>query len=233
MKKSLLALILCVCLVLPLFAACGGKNVPDTQESETQTDMYVDTGLDFYPLPDGTYGVGVDRAKYLENIVIPETYCGKAVTMIIDVGFTNLTSVTIPNSVTSIGNYAFQFCSSLTSVYITDIAAWCAIDFDYHYSNPLYYAKNLYLNGNLVTDLVIPDGVTTIGDYAFSGCTSLTSVTIGNLVTSIGNSAFYNCTSLTTINYTGTEAEWNAISKGYDWNDGTGSYTINYNYKPE
>ncbi|MDE5775787.1 MAG: leucine-rich repeat domain-containing protein, partial [Treponemataceae bacterium] len=79
--------------------------------------------------------------------------------------------------------------------------------------------------------VTIPDSVTSIGDGAFHGCTSLTNVTIPASVTSIWNSAFDGCTSLTTINYTGTEEDWNAITKGMEWNNNTGYYTITYNYK--
>ena len=111
----------------------------------------------------------------------------------------SLTSVTIPTGVTSIGDGAFYNCSKLTSVHITDLAAWCGISFGDSSANPLYYAKNLYLNGTLVTDLVIPSSVTSIRDYAFYYCTSLTSVSIGNRVTSIGYRAFYGCTSLTSV----------------------------------
>ena len=107
-----------------------------------------------------------------------------------------LKSVTIGKNVTSIGDEAFYNCNRLTSVHISDLAAWCAISFG---SNPLDYAHNLYLNGELVTDLVIPDSVTSIGDYAFRNCTGLTSVTIPNSVTSIGEDAFRNCTSLTSV----------------------------------
>jgi len=114
-------------------------------------------------------------------------------------GCNSLTSVTIGNGITSIGNWAFYSCSSLTSVHITDLAKWCNISFNPYYSNPVYYAKMLYLNGELITDLVIPEGVTSIGDYAFNDCTSLTSVIIGNDVTSIGSYAFSNCVSLTSI----------------------------------
>ena len=112
---------------------------------------------------------------------------------------TLVTDLVIPDSVTSIGEDAFYSCDSLRSVHITDINAWCNISFSSIYSNPLYYANNLYLNGTLVTDLVIPDGVTSIGSYAFSGCSSLTSITIPDSVTSIGNSAFYYCSSLKSI----------------------------------
>ena len=101
--------------------------------------------------------------------------------------------------VTSIGESVFYNCTSLTSVNITDIAAWCNISFSDSYSNPLLYAKNLYLNGELVTDLVIPEGVTSIGKWAFYNCTSLTSVTIGNSVTSIGSDAFCDCSNLESV----------------------------------
>ena len=111
----------------------------------------------------------------------------------------SLTSIMIPNSVTSIGDEAFYNCRNLKEVHITDIAAWCKIAFNWSQSNPLYYAHNLYMNGTLVTDLVIPNSVTSIGHYAFSGCTSLTNVTISNSVTSIGASAFSGCSSLTSI----------------------------------
>ena len=114
----------------------------------------------------------------------------------------SLTSITIPNSVTSIGSYAFKGCSSLSSVHITDLAAWCNIDFGAFGCNPLFEAHNLYLNGELVTDLVIPNSVTSIGKEAFRGCSSLTSVTIPNSVTSIGWGAFYECSSLTSVHIT-------------------------------
>ena len=100
---------------------------------------------------------------------------------------------------TSIGRDAFYGCSDLTSVHISDIAAWCKIDFESFYSNPLNYAHHLYLNGEEVKDLVIPNSVTSIGRYAFYRCSALTSVTIGNSVTSIGSGAFGGCSGLTSV----------------------------------
>ena len=110
-----------------------------------------------------------------------------------------LTSIIIPDGVTSIGNSAFSGCSGLKGVYITDIAKWCNISFGDPAANPLFYARKLYLSGNLVTNLVIPNGVTKIGSYAFWYCSGLTSITIPNSVTNIGSSAFNGCSGLTSI----------------------------------
>ncbi len=126
---------------------------------------------------------------------------GNSVTSIGDYAFYDccyLTSIVIPDSVTSIGEDAFLYCSDLNSVYITDIAKWYAIKFGSGSSNPLWCVANLYLNGELFTDLIIPDGITSIG-RTFSGCSSLKSVTIPDSVTSIGRSAFSGCNSLTSI----------------------------------
>ena len=113
----------------------------------------------------------------------------------------DLTSITIPASVTSIGNEAFESCAELMNVNITDIAKWCEISFGSYGANPLSYASDLYINGELVTELVIPEGVTSIVNYAFAWCESLTSITFAenSQLTSIGDDAFYYCSSLTII----------------------------------
>jgi len=111
-----------------------------------------------------------------------------------------LTSITIPNSVTSIEMSAFLRCSGLKKVIVPDIAAWCGIKFGSMYANPLNYAHHLYSDKSTeITELVIPDGVTSIGNYAFYNCSGLTSIDIPYSVTSIGGGAFRGCSGLTSI----------------------------------
>ena len=114
-------------------------------------------------------------------------------------GCSALMSVSIPASVNEVGNYAFINCESLSRVNISDISAWCRIVFSQDYTNPLGYAHNLYLNGKLLTNLVIPEDVTNISYYAFAGCTSIESVTIHGAVELIQNTAFKGCSGITSI----------------------------------
>lgn len=115
-------------------------------------------------------------------------------------GSSNLTSIIIPDTVTSIGAQAFYDCSGLTAVYYEGtIEQWVEISFYDTTSNPICYAHHLYIGDSEVTDLVIPDAVTSIGAFAFYGCSGLTSITIPDSVTTIREWAFHDCSGLTSI----------------------------------
>ena len=165
-------------------------------------------GITYDVITKGKAATVIERetGKYSGSVVIPEAIVHNNVTCSVTsigedafVGCFGLTSITIPNSVTTIGKYAFFVCSGLKEVHISDLAAWCNISFGSDDANPLFYAHNLYLNGELVTDLVIPNCVTRIKNYTFYGCSGLTSITIPNSVTTIGYEAFRDCSGLTSV----------------------------------
>lgn len=140
----------------------------------------------------------------LENLTITE-----GVTTIIEKAFaycSNLKKVTIPASVNSIGANAFEGCFNLKTdgVYITDLEAWCKITFENPSANPLWAAKNLYINGVLATDIVIPEGITVIKENTFHNCDCLVSVTFPKDLTAIEDSAFHDANNLTSITFPGS-----------------------------
>ena len=113
---------------------------------------------------------------------------------------TGLTSIYIPNSVTKVGKSAFKDCIGLTYADFASIKSLCSINFMDSYSNPLFYAHKLHINGKEVTSINIPVGTTIIGTYTFYGCSGLTSINIPDGVTGISAYAFYGCSGLTSIN---------------------------------
>ena len=159
------------------------KNYPDCQDYYQTPFYWVETNIATYDIRESiasfTFGEDVEH--------IPAYLC---------LGMKNITSINIPNSVKSVGGSAFSGCSKLTKVQISSIAAWCAISFNSQYSNPLTSAHHLYLKNAEVTNVTVPNGITTIGNYVFSGGSNITKITIPNGITSIGDYAFSECSSL-------------------------------------
>ena len=181
----------------------GSSSVVVIPDNVTRIGRYAFScckGLTSVTIPDSVTSIGSDAFSGCSGLT--SVTIGNSVTRIGDSAFCNctgLTSITIPDSVMSIDSDAFYGCSGLTSVHILDIAKWCKISFEDSNANPLRHTQNLYVNGVLVKDLIIPDSVTSIGNYAFNGCSGLTSVTIGNSVTSIGKFAFEYCYKLVEV----------------------------------
>lgn len=120
--------------------------------------------------------------------------------------YTKLTTVYLGNNIKSIGEDAFRYHNKIEYVHINDIASYCAIDYYDFDASPLNYnITNLYLNGNIVKEINIPEGVTKIGKYVFYNCDSVTSVTIPKSVKTISAYAFYSCGELTSINVPGVD----------------------------
>lgn len=206
------------------FVACSGDD--DSTGSDNEQVIIGDDGkasnggvfssiddknfyLDYikYTVKEGHLAVsGYDKSgfKGVAKIVSSITYKGNfyEVLEIGDKAFNNcngLVSVSIPTCVKKIGSYAFGGCNGLTSMDIKDLSAWCKISFYNYASNPLLFVHHLYVNGKEVKDLIIPNEVTSISGYAFTGCSYLNSITIHKNVTSIGRSAFTYCSGLTNI----------------------------------
>ena len=210
------------------------------------------TSLTSVTIPDSVTSIGEGAfygCRSLTSVTIPDS-----VTSIGDYAFygcESLTSVTIPDSVTSIGNGAFASCTSLTGIWVAEgnndyssdasgvlfnkdkiTLVQCPGTFR-EYTIPdsvTSIGEQAFMGCSSLTSVTIPDSVTSIHWGAFYDCTSLTSVTIPDSVTSIGAWAFRDCTSLTDVYYAGSEAQWKAISISSNGNDDLLTANIHYNY---
>lgn len=168
----------------------GDRKIPDFIETGYPVILYPVTAIEESAFKD---------CKELTSLIIGNRV--ETIEMAAFEGCNNLEAITIGSSVNYIGQDAFEGCEKLTYVEITDLASWCNIHVEVRLfldrpasiSNPLYYSHHLFHKGGKVSDLVIPDGVTSISSYAFTGCYSLHSVTIPNSVTSINDDAFSDC----------------------------------------
>ena len=159
-------------------------------------NAFTHSNLTSVTIPNGVTSIGgyaFEGCIYLESITIPNS-----VTSIGESAFrecSSLQSVTIPNSVTSIESYAFLGCSGLTSITVEEGNTYYDSRDN---SNAIIETKsNTLIHG--CKNTIIPNSVTSIGDYAFENCRSLKTITIPNSVTSIGGRAFYYCYSLQSI----------------------------------
>ena len=179
--------------------------------------------FDFAFTPDNT-AVIVRYKGTAADVTIPSRYKGKPVTMIGTDAFLglnitsvtipdsvtvirsrafsdcrNLTNINIPSSITFIGNYAFSNCESLTSITIP--------------SSVTSIEESAFSRCSKLSSISIPDSISSIPAMAFNSCTDLATVSIPNSVTSIGYRAFYNCSKLSTVDYGGSKTQWNNLNK--------------------
>ncbi len=166
------------------------------------------TEIDF--VSDGSNPTICAKDLYINDVLLTDVKITSA-DSIKDYAFYNcqsIKSVEIGNSVNYIGKSAFDRCTGLTKVnYLGTVDKWAKIDFIDGSSNPTYYAKDLYINDKLLTDVKITSA-DSVKNYAFYNCKSIKSIEIGESVTFIGSSAFWSCSALTKVNYLGTLEEW-------------------------
>ncbi len=230
MKRRLLSTLLALCMVLPLFSGTAWARTPDQavhavsqtagQKNVPLADALTYEGLS-YRIENGQITI-TDCDVSIPNIVIPKQINGLPVTTIDDHAFggCHMTSITIPDSITSIGIAAFEGCDSLASLFIPssvlsigDIPFYSCFklaEVNVDPQNPNFASENgilfnkaksaiLFYPSTRTGEYVIPDSVTSIGSHAFWNCSGLSGITIPNGVTSIGDSAFWNCQKLTEI----------------------------------
>ena len=155
---------------------------------------------------DKTYSVTkINSYAFYKNSKITSLKIGNSVTEIGSNAFEmclSLKSIVIPESVSKIGSRAFAYCSSLEKAYYKgNLSQWCKVSIEYEQAHPLFHAKEFYIDGKLLDgDITIPEGVTSIGDYAFYNCENLSGVLIHKSLINIGSGAFSNCKNLIKIN---------------------------------
>lgn len=150
---------------------------------------------------DGTAQI-TDFYNFDSAVTIPDKFGKYTVTSIKSRAFedcSNITSITLPSTLKFIGSSAFSGCYRLQKVYAPSLEAWMNIHFDGVNSTPMIWASELYIGGNILTEVVIPNEITEISRYAFYKCTTLKNVTFHDGITAIGENAFSGCSALQSI----------------------------------
>lgn len=171
-------------------------------------------------IPEGVTEIATDafdNCVKLQNVVLPQSLV--TIGNYAFYGCDSITEIVIPDAVTNIGTYAFCSCdklenvtigksvkkvyidafysSGIKNVYAYDLSSWAQIDFGGGSANPTYHGGNLHLGGELIgSEILIPEGVTRIGSFAFYGFKNITSVKLSSTVVSVNKGAFYGCENL-------------------------------------
>ena len=172
------------------------------QRADVRMPTDLEVLAEYNGLPVKAIAVGAFRnAQGLTGVLIPDTV--ESIGREAFLGCGNLTMVTLGTGVQLIDVDAFQDCEALESVHITDLKAFCRINVPGYDASPLYWADMLYLNGEAVAELVIPDGVEIL-TRNFTGYKGLVSLTLPSSVTTLDTSAFYGCENLLSVTFPDT-----------------------------
>lgn len=204
--KKLLLLVICVLLTASFAFMLPSCDAPDADDSLQEIELPESTlGMVFF-LNDSEDGYRLaDIAGCREKDIVVTTYEGLPVTEISENAFedADIDTLLIGPDVKTFKRDAFLSSKRIGEVHITDLSAWCNAFFETYASNPIYISKNLYINGELLEELVIPDGITKINDSAFHDLRCLLrclrSLTVGDHVTTIDMHAFAGCYSLMSV----------------------------------
>ena len=171
-----------------------GETIYDREQTDEQGLYYTLKQAEDYSI---YYSVTGHSDESSPEIVIPDNLGGCPVRTIEENAFnscTNLSSITIPNSITNIGGSAFNGCYNLNvKIIVMDYSEFCNNNIVKVFNAPVHLLDN---DGNEITEYIVPEGVTTIGESAFARCSGLISITIPNSITNIGQDAFKNCSGL-------------------------------------
>ena len=226
------------------FSKCSNLKTINLPSTVTTIDSlaFSYSGLEEIVLPDSVVNIG-SRA-FLECVNLKTANIGNEITAVQSETFKNcymLESVTIGKgvktiqssafygcntlktlkinaSIQEVKNSAFYGCISIQDVYITDLDAWCKAFFYGSFANPLAYAQNFYVDGKLLTQLVVPEGVERLFDCVFSNYEKLTSVVLPVSMRAISEKAFEHCDNITAVYYKGSQQQWQEISFGNLYN---------------